>query len=157
VTDHRREGTGPPDGHFVTTSEVETRELANRLARALDAGAVVLLAGDLGAGKTAFVRGLAEGLEIDSELVSSPTFTIVHEYGGGRLPLVHVDLYRLTTVDLDEVGLDTDLAAAGVIAVEWPERLARPIAGAVVVRITDTGEDTRAIEITPSGSSALPS
>lgn len=147
MIDHLRRGFGGQAGRFVTTSEAETRELAVRLARSLGAGAVVLLSGDLGAGKTAFVRGLAEGLEMDGVLVSSPTFTIVHEYAGGRLPLVHVDLYRLTTVDLDEVGLDADLAAAGVIAVEWPERLVRPIAGAIAVHIIDAGDDRREIEI----------
>ena len=107
----------------------------------------MLLSGDLGAGKTAFVRGLAEGLGIDSGAVTSPTFTLVHEYRGGRLPLVHVDLYRLDRADLDEIGLDQDLAAAGIVAVEWSERLSRTIAGAVTVRITDRGGDTRAIEI----------
>ena len=107
----------------------------------------MLLSGDLGAGKTAFVRGLAEGLGIDPGDVTSPTFTIVHEYRGGRLPLIHVDLYRLDRADLDEIGLDQDLAAIGVVAVEWSERLSRSIAGAVAVAITDQGEDKRAIEI----------
>ncbi len=134
-------------GRFVTSSETETRGLAARLAGDLAAGAIVLLSGDLGAGKTAFTRGLAEGLGIDPELVSSPTFTIVHEYSGGRLPLVHVDLYRLSTADLDEVGLDADLASRGVTAIEWPERLARPVRGAVHVTIHDAGNDTREIEI----------
>jgi tRNA threonylcarbamoyladenosine biosynthesis protein TsaE len=117
------------------------------LAETLQAGAVVLLSGDLGAGKTAFVRGLAEGLGIDSAEVTSPTFTLVHEYRGGRLPMVHVDLYRLDRADLDEIGLDQDLAAAGIVAVEWSERLSRTMAGAVTVTITDRGGDTRAIEI----------
>jgi tRNA threonylcarbamoyladenosine biosynthesis protein TsaE len=117
------------------------------LAGTLQAGAVVLLSGDLGAGKTAFVRGLAEGLGIDCGEVTSPTFTLVHEYRGGRLPLVHVDLYRLDRADLDEIGLDQDLAAAGIVAVEWSERLSRTIAGAVTVTITDRGGDTRSIEI----------
>jgi tRNA threonylcarbamoyladenosine biosynthesis protein TsaE len=132
---------------IVTASEEETRALAARLARELEAGAVVLLSGDLGAGKTAFARGLAEGLEVDPDLVSSPTFTIVHEYAGGRLPLVHVDLYRLSSADLDEIGLDPDLALRGVTAIEWPERLSRAVPGAVTVHIVDAGDDTREIEI----------
>ena len=111
-------------------------------------GSVLLLSGDLGAGKTAFVRGLAEGLGIDPGEVTSPTFTLVHEYRGGRLPLIHVDLYRLERADLDEIGLDTDLAATGVVAVEWSERLSRKIPGAVIVTISDRGGDSRAIEIT---------
>ena len=109
---------------------------------------MVLLSGDLGAGKTAFVRGLAEGLGIDPDEVTSPTFTLVHEYRGGRLPLIHVDLYRLDRAELDEIGLDQDLAATGVTAVEWSDRLARPIADATTVNIEDAGGDSRLIEIT---------
>jgi tRNA threonylcarbamoyl adenosine modification protein YjeE len=83
--------------------------------------------------------------------VTSPTFTLVHEYRGGRLPLVHVDLYRLDAADLDEIGLDADLAAAGVVAVEWPERLVRPLRGAIRIRIEDAGEDRRRITIGAAG------
>lgn len=108
---------------------------------------MLLLAGDLGAGKTAFTRGLALGLGIDTDEVTSPTFTLVHEYRGGRLPLIHVDLYRLDRADLDEIGLDQDLADTGVVAVEWPERLSRPIKGAVKVTIADQGDDRRSIDI----------
>jgi tRNA threonylcarbamoyladenosine biosynthesis protein TsaE len=134
-------------GPITSNSELETRSIASALARDLAMGSVLLLSGDLGAGKTAFVRGLAEGLEIDPDDVTSPTFTIVHEYRGGRLPLIHVDLYRLDRADLDEIGLDQDLAATGVVAVEWSERLSRSIPGAVTVAITDQGEDKRVIEI----------
>lgn len=133
---------------FKTASEDETRERAARLAGELAGGAVVLLSGDLGAGKTAFVKGLAAGLGINPDDVTSPTFTLVHEYAGGRLPLVHVDLYRLERADLDEIGLDAEGAHAGVIAVEWAERLTREIPGAVSVRIQDAGEDARIIRIT---------
>jgi tRNA threonylcarbamoyladenosine biosynthesis protein TsaE len=133
---------------FTTTSEEETRQVAGTLVRELSAGAVVLLSGDLGAGKTAFVRGLAEGLGIDPAEVTSPTFTVVHEYAGGRLPLVHVDLYRLDRADLDEIGLDSDLANRGVLAVEWAERLERAPPGAMRVTIHDAGGDDRVIEIT---------
>jgi tRNA threonylcarbamoyladenosine biosynthesis protein TsaE len=128
-----------------SSSEVETRALAAALAGDLRPGAVLLLSGDLGAGKTAYVRGLAEGLGLDPDVVTSPTFTLVHEYRGGRLPLVHVDLYRLDSADLAELGLDDDLAAAGVVAVEWPERLTRPVPGAVRIRIEDAGGDERVI------------
>ena len=94
-----------------SNSEADTRAIAAALAPTLPPGAVILLSGDLGAGKTAFVRGLAEGLGIDPDEVTSPTFTLVHEYRGGRLPLIHVDLYRLDRAELDEIGLDQDLAA----------------------------------------------
>jgi tRNA threonylcarbamoyladenosine biosynthesis protein TsaE len=132
---------------FITQSEEETRTVGRQLASKLAAGAAVLLSGDLGSGKTVFVRGLAEGLAIDPEEVTSPTFTLVHEYRGGRLPLVHVDLYRLDRAELDEIGLDPDLANQGIVAIEWAERLVRSIAGAFTVRIVDAGADRRQIEI----------
>ncbi len=133
--------------HFISNSEAETRAIAAGLAAGLRPGAVVLLSGDLGAGKTAFVRGLAEGLGIDPGEVTSPTFTLVHEYRGGRLPLVHVDLYRLETAELDEIGMDSELAEAGVVAVEWSERLSRKLKGAVEISLVDTGGDGRAITV----------
>ena len=136
----------------TSTSEAETRAIAAALAPSLTAGAVILLSGDLGAGKTAFVRGLAEGLGIDPDEVTSPTFTLVHEYRGGCLPLIHVDLYRLDRAELDEIGLDPDLSATGVTAVEWSERLSRSIPGATTVTIEDAGGDTRRIEITTKNS-----
>jgi tRNA threonylcarbamoyladenosine biosynthesis protein TsaE len=128
-------------------SEDETRQVAAGLAASLQAGAVLLLSGDLGAGKTAFVRGLAEGLGINTDDVTSPTFTLVHEYRGGRLPLIHVDLYRLDRAELDEIGLDDDLAASGVVAIEWAERLVRLIPRAVHIEISDRGGDARSIRI----------
>lgn len=131
----------------TSNSEDETRAIAAALAPSLAAGAVVLLSGDLGAGKTAFVRGLAEGLGLNPDDVTSPTFTLVHEYRGGGLPLIHVDLYRLDRAEFDEIGLDQDLAAQGITAVEWAERLTTMIPGAVVVKILDEGEDRRSIEI----------
>jgi tRNA threonylcarbamoyladenosine biosynthesis protein TsaE len=131
----------------TSSSEGETRAIAAALAPSLMPGAVILLSGDLGAGKTAFVRGLAEGLGLDPDDVTSPTFTLVHEYRGGRLPLIHVDLYRLDRAELDEIGLDQDLAAHGVIAVEWAERLTRGIVDATAVRIADQGGDERSITI----------
>ena len=117
------------------------------MAASLQPGAVLLLSGDLGAGKTAFVRGLAQGLGIDPGDVTSPTFTLVHEYRAGRLPLVHVDLYRLEKADLDELGMDSELAERGVLAIEWAERLTRLPHGALVVELVATGEELRTITI----------
>jgi tRNA threonylcarbamoyladenosine biosynthesis protein TsaE len=132
-------------GPWPSSSEADTRAFAAGLAAELRPGAVVLLSGELGAGKTAFVRGLAEGLGAEPGEVTSPTFTLVQEYRGGRLPLIHVDLYRLEAADLSEIGLDEALAAAGVIAVEWPERLTRPVPGAIHIRIDDAGGEARVI------------
>jgi tRNA threonylcarbamoyladenosine biosynthesis protein TsaE len=130
-----------------SAGEPVTRATAATLAATLVAGDIVLLRGDLGAGKTVFVKGLAEGLGLDPDAVTSPTFTLVHEYTGGRLPLVHLDLYRLDGVELDDVGFDPALAEAGVLVVEWAERLARPIAGATRVAIRDLGGDEREVVI----------
>jgi len=132
---------------FLTTSEAETRALARDLAGDLHPGSIVLLSGDLGTGKTVFVRGLAEGLGINPDEVTSPTFTLVHEYQGGRLPLVHVDLYRLDCAELDEIGLDQDFAAKGITAVEWAERLTRPTPHARRVHLADRGGDKREIAV----------
>lgn len=137
---------------YESTSESDTRAIAARLAADLQPGAVLLLSGDLGAGKTAFTKGLAEGLGIDAADVTSPTFTLVHEYRQGRLPLVHVDLYRLDQADLDELGMDSELAERGVLAIEWADRLIRVPAGAVSVQIVATGEDRRTITIAPERS-----
>ena len=104
-------------------SEAETVAVARSLAARLSPGSVVLLSGDLGAGKTAFVRGLAEGLGIDPADVSSPTFTLVQEYRGGRRLLRHVDLYRLKPVEVDDLGLDELTEGDVVTVIEWPDRL----------------------------------
>ena len=131
----------------VSHSEEETTAAARDLAVSLTAGTVLLLSGDLGAGKTAFVRGLAEGLGVDPEEVSSPTFTLVHEYRGGRLTLFHADLYRLERAETEDLGLQDADVAAGVLAVEWPERLGRPIIGATSISIEIAGENERRISI----------
>lgn len=133
----------------VTVGEAETRAVAEALAATLVPGDLVLLHGDLGAGKTVFVKGLAQGLGLDAGAVTSPTFTLVHEYLGGRLPLVHLDLYRLASTDLDDVGLDPDLAARGVVVVEWAERLTRRPPASVTVRIGDLGAEAREILVSP--------
>jgi len=106
-----------------------------------------LLSGDLGAGKTAFVRGLATGLGLDAETVSSPTFALVHEYRGGRLDLFHVDLYRLSAVDPADLGLQELGAGGGVLAVEWPERLTCDLGATIAVRIEPLDEDERRVTI----------
>lgn len=129
----------------VTESEMGTMELGASLAGSLAPGSVVLLEGELGAGKTAFVRGLAIGLGAPEDEVSSPTFTLVQEYRG-RIPLLHADLYRITGDEADELGLD-ELGRDGVVAVEWAAKLLRRPAGAVEVRIEDLGGDRRRISI----------
>ncbi len=138
------------NSRIETVGEDGTLELGAALAATLGAGDVVLLRGDLGTGKTVFVKGLARGLGLSADAVTSPTFTLVHEYRGGRLPLVHLDLYRIERIELDEVGFDSVLAESGVLVVEWAERLTREPAGAVVVGITDRGGDTRDISIGPA-------
>jgi tRNA threonylcarbamoyladenosine biosynthesis protein TsaE len=132
---------------LVTRSEDETQAYAAQLANRLEAGDVILLQGDLGAGKTAFVRGLAAGLGIDPEEVSSPTFTLLHEYRGGRLTLYHADLYRLDRASADDVGLNDPALAAGVLAIEWPERLSHPMPGASTVTLEVVDDRTRRIRV----------
>jgi len=131
----------------ATQSEDETAAIGRELAATLSAGDVLLLCGDLGAGKTAFVRGLAEGLGVDRGEVSSPTFTLIQEYRGGRLPLFHVDLYRIEDPrEFDELGLD-EMAEDGVLAIEWADKYPRPPAHAVRVSIAHAGESERRISI----------
>ncbi len=129
----------------VTHSEDETTTVARELAADVKAGDVILLSGNLGAGKTAFVRGLAAGLGIDPEEVSSPTFTLVHEYRGGRLTLYHADLYRLDRVATEDLGLEEMGVADGVLAIEWPDRLSHPLPGARAIEIEIVDENTRRI------------
>lgn len=107
----------------VTNSPAETEALGESLAEQLEPGTVIAFTGDLGAGKTAFVRGLARGLGV-RERVTSPTFTIVNEYEGGRLPLFHFDMYRLGSADeLFDIGWEDYLARGGICAVEWSENV----------------------------------
>ena len=108
---------------YLSNSVEETEALGAELAGRLEPGDVVAFTGDLGAGKTAFVRGLARGLGIPDR-VTSPTFTIVNEYEGGRLPLFHFDMYRLGSSDeLFDIGWEDYLARGGVCAVEWSENV----------------------------------
>ena len=127
----------------TTHSESDTMAVAREFASTLHAGDVVLLSGDLGAGKTAFVRGLAGGLGANPDDVSSPTFTLVHEYRGGRLPLFHADLYRLQRTTVEDLGLDEHAVEQGVLAIEWPERLAHPITHPILVELRIVDEQRR--------------
>lgn len=138
-----------PTVHF-SSSESDTAAVGRNLARDLPEGSVVLLTGDLGAGKTVFVRGMAEGLGADPADVSSPTFTLIQEYRGGRLPLYHIDLYRLQMREVDDLGLDELAENGGVMAIEWPDRLPRPFEEAVRVRIEHGSGSERQISVARS-------
>ena len=136
----------PSPDTFTTHSEHETFALGRTLAVSLQPGTFVLLHGDLGAGKTAFVRGMAAGLGAPPEDVSSPTFVLMQHYKG-RIPLVHVDLYRLETgAAVDDLGLE-EMASGAVVAIEWAERLPRALEGSVTVKIGDLGNDNRLITV----------
>ena len=131
---------------LITRSELETVAAAAELAGRIEPGSIVLLSGDLGVGKTVFVRGLARGLGLDERSVSSPTFMLVQEYRG-PVTLYHVDLYRITSAESDDLGLDELVSPRSVVAIEWAEKLARPMRAGIQVRITDLGGDTREISI----------
>ena len=131
----------------ITNSPAETEALGASLAAKLSPGTVIAYRGDLGAGKTAFTRGLARGLGCD-ELVTSPTYTIVNEYLGGRLPLFHFDMYRLRCADdLWDIGWEDYLDRGGGCAVEWSENVAEAMEEAITVTIEKLGENTRRITI----------
>lgn len=107
----------------VCASEEETRALGRELAEGIATDATLSLEGPLGAGKTCFVQGLAKGLGLDPDMVSSPTFTLVHEYPGGRLPLVHFDLYRLNSEqELAGLGYEEYFQSPGIRAIEWGDK-----------------------------------
>jgi tRNA threonylcarbamoyladenosine biosynthesis protein TsaE len=132
---------------LVTKSEDETVEAGRQLASSLSADSVVLLLGDLGAGKTAFVRGLAEGLGASPADVSSPTFTLIQEYRSGRVPLLHVDLYRLNNPrEVEDLGLE-ELGSGAVVAIEWAEKLPYAPRDAIRVSIEHLEEGERRITI----------
>ena len=131
----------------ITQSEEQTEAIGRDLAGGLEAGGILLIAGDLGAGKTAFVRGLAAGLGIDPNDVSSPTFTLVHEYRGGRLALYHADLYRLDRAATEDLGLEEMGVADGVLAIEWPDRLTHQLDDARRITIEIVDEHTRRVSI----------
>jgi len=131
----------------VSRSEAETQAIARELAATLAPGSIVLLFGPLGAGKTAFVRGLVEGLGGAPGDVSSPTFTLIQEYAA-RLTVYHVDLYRVSPAETEELGLEELATGYGVVAIEWADRLPRAFEAAIAVEIADRGGDERDITVT---------
>ena len=132
---------------LITTSPAQTERIGAALAAQLKPGTVIAYQGDLGAGKTAFTRGLARGLGY-TDPVTSPTYTIVNEYLGGRLPLFHFDMYRLASSDdLWDIGWEDYLDRGGVCAVEWSENVRDTLENALTVRIEKLGEDRRKIII----------
>ena len=132
---------------FITQSPQQTEALGCALAQQLTAGTVLAFEGDLGAGKTAFTRGLARGLGC-KEMVTSPTYTIVNEYLGGRLPLFHFDMYRLkSSDDLWDIGWEDYLDRNGICAVEWSENVADAMEEPIVITIEKLGEESRRITI----------
>ena len=138
---------------YITNSPCETEAIGAALGNIIKPGTVIAYRGDLGAGKTAFTRGLAKGLGC-TEIVTSPTYTIVNEYLGGRVPLFHFDMYRLrSSDDLFDIGWDDYLDRGGVCAVEWSENVDDAMEDAIYITIEKLGEDSR--RITLEGGSAL--
>ena len=132
---------------FITRSPEETESLGQALAALLMPGDIIAYRGDLGAGKTAFTRGLARGLGC-RETVTSPTYTIVNEYLSGRMPLFHFDMYRLASSDdLWSIGWEDYLDRGGVCAVEWSENVADAMEGAVWITVEALGDDCRRITL----------
>ena len=132
---------------YITNSPDETEALGAALGRVLPAGTVIAYRGDLGAGKTAFTRGLAQGLGY-RDMVTSPTYTIVNEYLGGRLPLFHFDMYRLRSAeDLWDIGWDDYLDRGGICAVEWSENVAEAMEDPVTVTIEKLGDTSRRVTV----------
>ena len=136
---------------YTTNSPAETEAIGAALGKIIEPGAVIAYRGDLGAGKTAFTRGLAKGLGC-TEIVTSPTYTIVNEYLGGRIPLFHFDMYRLrSSDDLFDIGWEDYLDRGGVCAVEWSENVDDAMEDAIYITIEKLGEDARRITIQGGG------
>ena len=132
---------------YITNAPEETEAIGSALGKIIAPGTVIAYRGDLGAGKTAFTRGLAKGLGC-REIVTSPTYTIVNEYLGGRIPLFHFDMYRLASADdLFDIGWEDYLDRGGVCAVEWSENVDDAMEDAVYITIEKLGEDSRRITI----------
>lgn len=132
---------------FITNTPEETELLGQQLGETLKGGEIIAYVGGLGAGKTAFTRGLARGLGITMR-VTSPTYTIVNEYEGGRLPLFHFDMYRLeSSDDLFDIGWEDYLLRGGVCAVEWSENVSDAMEGAITVTIEKISDEQRRITV----------
>jgi tRNA threonylcarbamoyladenosine biosynthesis protein TsaE len=131
-----------------------THSLGLNLGRSLPEGRIILLEGNLGSGKTTLVQGLGQGLGI-TEAIVSPTFTLIHEYSEGRIPLYHLDLYRLQPAEVSALYLETYWEGVelplGIVAIEWPERLPYWPADYLRVRLSDQGELGRQVEMIPAG------
>lgn len=135
-----------------TASREETEEVGFAIGRAARADDVIALWGELGSGKTTLVRGIARGLGIDEREVTSPTFVIVHEHEGGRLPLFHIDLYRLEPGDTPSTGWQEALSSGGVTAIEWPDRVEPRLPDdRLDVHLTNSGGDERQLRFEPRG------
>lgn len=135
-----------------TSSAEETKSWGTRLASLLFPGAVIGLDGDLGAGKTCFVKGLAAGLGIDEDEVSSPTFTLIAEHGRGKIPLYHIDLYRLEDAESEEIGIEEYLSGPGVAVIEWFRFLpAGMVEQYLLVSFSILEEDKRVLTLTAHG------
>ncbi|GAC1457257.1 MAG: tRNA (adenosine(37)-N6)-threonylcarbamoyltransferase complex ATPase subunit type 1 TsaE [Candidatus Limnocylindrales bacterium] len=149
--------TAPPahDGasiDFLSHSSLHTERLGERLAAHAVPGEVIALWGELGAGKTVLARGIGIGLGIDEEAVTSPTFIILHEHTGGRLPLFHLDLYRLRQSDLGSTGWEECLEAGGITVIEWPDRAGDDLPpDRLDVRIEHIAESKRRVALAATG------
>jgi tRNA threonylcarbamoyladenosine biosynthesis protein TsaE len=149
-------------GEYTTSSPEETEALGRRIGASVEGRTVLLLVGDLGAGKTLLTRGIAGGLGVDPDEVSSPTFSLVNVYEGGRLPMYHLDLYRLdertAEASLYGLGFEEILDHQAAVVVEWADRLGSfPVPEAFLVEIEDTGDEARRIRITRLGARGYPS
>lgn len=139
-----------------TRSREETEAVGSRIGRAAQPDDVIALWGELGSGKTTLVRGIARGLGIDEREVTSPTFVIVHEHEGGRLPLFHVDLYRLAPGDTPSTGWAEALSSGGLTAIEWPDRVEQWLpADRLDVHLSDKGGNERHLQLEPTGPRAI--
>jgi len=139
----------PVTGEFVTRSPQETFDLGQKIGESVKGAAIFLLRGDLGAGKTLFAKGVAAGLGIDPLDVTSPTFTLINVYEG-RLPMYHVDLYRLDTGESYDIGLEEIFEEEAVALIEWAERLGHALPGATEVEFEYVSDSERKITVTPT-------